>query len=517
MSRINKDLTSYLLSLPERAVRSASALAGGLLREIGEVTLPDGIRQSRLYTNLVEMTLRFMIEQVGEVEGVYPDEDKLNEQFLVRKTAGNGLEMIGILAFRASPVWVLAVLADVTGAGRSLLGDITKSLKDKGLLDPDRRFSTVDQMLDGLEQSASKSAETINAPPLDVAGLRKEWSNLKTELRKLPPKNLPSIESVTGSWDAIVREARRQNRSTFEMSSVMALSAVGTLPEKAYWLSRSAKLAVEWTGQMFAGPLLEHYGTTLAEIRDVGFLNYWTRQFRPYLQTAASQFSPGRGSLTERLLGKSKIDPRRSYNQPREESSVNADRLSDQIRFILEIDKLKGVLRRSYLVGVDRRENSAEHSWHLAMMAMTLVEHSNEPVDIDRVIKMTLIHDIVEVDAGDTYCYDTAGWAKKEEKERAAADRLFGLLPSDQGLELRTFWEEFETRQTPDAKFAAALDRLMPLMHNYHTKGRAWIEHGIRRSQVIERNSPMAEGSAKLWEMAEQLIDDAVEKGYLLP
>ncbi len=299
------DLASYLLSLPERVVRSASALAGGLLREIGEVTLPEGVRQSRLYTNLVEMTLRFMIEQVGEVEGVYPDEDKLNEQFLIRKTAGGGLEMIGILAFRASPVWILAALADVTGAGRNLLGDITKSLKDEGLLDPNTEFSTVDQMLDGLEQSAGKVAETINAPPLDVAGLREEWSSLKTKLRKLPPKSLPSIDSVTGTWNAITREARRQNRSTFEMSSVMALTAVGTLPEKVYWLSRSAKLAGERTGQMFAGPLLEHYGATLAEIRDIGFLKYWTRQFRPYLQTAASQFSPGRGSLTERLLGKS--------------------------------------------------------------------------------------------------------------------------------------------------------------------------------------------------------------------
>ncbi len=196
---------------------------------------------------------------------------------------------------------------------------------------------------------------------------------------------------------------------------------------------------------------------------------------------------------------------------------MDTDRLSDQIRFILEIDKLKGVLRRSYLVGVDRKENSAEHSWHLAMMAMALVEHANEPVALARVIKMVLIHDIVEVDAGDTYCYDTEGSAEKEEKERGAAERLFGLLPPDQGSELRALWEEFEARQTPDAKFAAALDRLMPLMHNYHTQGRAWLEHGIHRTQVIERNSPIGEGSTKLWEIAESLIDDAVEKGYLLP
>ena len=299
-----KEHAPYLLSLPERILRSASAVAGGLLREIGEVTLPEGVRGSRLYANLVDVTLRFLIEQVGEVEGVYPNEDELNENFLIRKTAGGGIEMIGILAFRASPVWVLAALADVTGAGRSLLVDITESLKEQGLLDAATDFSTVDQMLDGLEHSAEKAAETINTPPLDVPGLRKEWISLKAELAKLPPKNLPSMGALTGTWDDIKRESHAQNRSVFEISSVMALSAVGALPEQVYWLSRSVKLAGERTGQMFAGPLLEHYRNTLSEISDVGFLRYWTKQFRPYLQTAASQFSPERSSLTERLLGK---------------------------------------------------------------------------------------------------------------------------------------------------------------------------------------------------------------------
>ncbi len=153
---------------------------------------------------------------------------------------------------------------------------------------------------------------------------------------------------------------------------------------------------------------------------------------------------------------------------------MDTHRLSDQIRFILEIDKLKGVIRRSYLVGVERKENSAEHSWHLAVMAMTLEEHANECSRHRPGHPDGALHDVVEIDAGDVYCYDTAAWAEKEEKERAAADRLFGLLPSDQGREFRALWEEFEARQSPDAKFAAALDRLMPLMHNYHTNGRAW-------------------------------------------
>ncbi len=299
---VKSELTPYLLSLPERVLRSASALAGGLLHEIGSVTLPEAVRKSRLYVNVVEMTLRFMIEQVGEVEGVFPTEEKLNRDFLVRRTAGSGLEMIGLLAFRASPVWVLAALADVTGAGRQLLGDITASLKEEGLIQPDTDVQTMDQMLDGLENSAGLAANTINAPPLDIAGLRQEWASLKTELAKVPPRELPSADVVTGTWRSIKQEARAQGRSTFEMSSVMALSAVGTLPETVYRLSRSALVAGETTGQMFAGPLLEHYRQTLVDIREVGFFKYWTRQFRPYLHTAAAQFSPDRGSLTERVL-----------------------------------------------------------------------------------------------------------------------------------------------------------------------------------------------------------------------
>jgi hypothetical protein len=299
-----KEHAPYLLSLPERILRSASAVAGGLLREIGEVTLPDGVRETRLYTHLVDATLRFLIEQVGEVEGVYPAEGRLNENFLLRKTAGGGIEMIGILAFTASPVWVLAALADATGAGRNLMIDITKSLKEQGLLDSKTNFSTVDQMLDGLEQTAGRAADNINTPPLDVAGLREEWTSLKAELAKLPPKSLPSTRAISCTWADIKHESRAQNRSVFEISSVMALSAVGKLPETVYWLSRSARLAGERTGQMFSEPLLEHYRETLSEISDLGFLSYWTTQFRPYLRTAASQFSPRRGSLTERLLGK---------------------------------------------------------------------------------------------------------------------------------------------------------------------------------------------------------------------
>ncbi len=197
--------------------------------------------------------------------------------------------------------------------------------------------------------------------------------------------------------------------------------------------------------------------------------------------------------------------------------TMTSARLHDQIGFILEIDKLKGILRRSYLVDGSRRENSAEHSWHVAVMAVVLAEHANEPVDVGRVVKMLRVHDIVEVDAGDTFVYDTAAAGAKIERERRAAERLFGLLPGAQGEELRSLWEEFEAAGTPEARFAAALDRLMPVLHNVHTRGRSWREHGVTADRVIGRNVRISEGSRELWEYARGLIEKAVESGHLFP
>jgi putative hydrolase of HD superfamily len=191
------------------------------------------------------------------------------------------------------------------------------------------------------------------------------------------------------------------------------------------------------------------------------------------------------------------------------------DRFDRQIEFILEIDKLKSIVRRTYLLNTDRAENTAEHSWHLAIMAVLLAEHANEPVDVARVVKMVLIHDIVEIDAGDTYFYDSDAELDKHERECAAADRLFGILPSDQATELRELWEEFEAGKTAEARFALALDRFIPQLHNYHTRGRSWIEHGITVDRVLERNASIAEGSQRLWERARSLLDDAVAKGFL--
>src|SRR5690349_10980120 len=216
MGRSMPMLSQYLLSLPERVLRSVSALAAGLVREIGNVTLPKAVRRTRLYQNMVETTLRFLIEQVGEVEGAYPPEGKLSENFLLQRIVGDGIDFAGLLAFHASPVWVLAALADLSGAGRQLMDEITSSLKQEGLLDPHRSFEDVDQVLDGLAQTSGQMAASLRFPPLDIAGLRKEWSALKQAASAIPRPSLPSPELVRSQWEALKTEAEQEHRSIFE-------------------------------------------------------------------------------------------------------------------------------------------------------------------------------------------------------------------------------------------------------------------------------------------------------------
>jgi hypothetical protein len=295
-------LKAYLLSLPERIVRSAVGLGAGVARELGEVGLPSGIRRSQLYQNLVDTTLRYLIEQVGGVEGVYSVEETLPDNFLARRTAGNAVEVLGIVAFRASPVWVLAALADLCGMGRHLIPEIADALKAQGLLDEDAQFTSVDQMLDGLERTSSRLAATINTPPLDVAGLRKDWEAIREEARGLPPASLPSQETITRVWAQLKTESARQDRSVFETSSMMAMAAVRALPEGIRWLSASARVGATRTGHIVAAALLDHYTETLREIQQVGYLAYAGRQFQPYVRAAVGQFSPKRRTLTQRLL-----------------------------------------------------------------------------------------------------------------------------------------------------------------------------------------------------------------------
>lgn len=292
----------YALSLPERILRSASAVSAGVVREIAEVALPIGIRRGRLYRTLVDASLRFLIEDIGRVEGTYPPADKLARDFLVRRTVGNGIDVMGVLAFHASPVWVLAALADVCGAGRELIPEIARSLKDEGLLAPGDSFATMEQVLAGLERTSAQLADTMNTPPLDVAGLREEWSKVAAEARRLPAPKLPTRADITGVWAELRAAAAEQNRSVFEVSSLLAISAVGQLPRRARLLSRSATLAARKSGGAMSEALLEHYRATLARIREAGFLAYGTRQLSPYVRAALKGFSPKQPTHTERLV-----------------------------------------------------------------------------------------------------------------------------------------------------------------------------------------------------------------------
>ena len=193
------------------------------------------------------------------------------------------------------------------------------------------------------------------------------------------------------------------------------------------------------------------------------------------------------------------------------------DRFSQQIKFILELDKLKNVYRQTLVLHEDRQENDAEHSFHLAVMACILAEHAREKVDVLHVMKMVLMHDVVEIDAGDTYCYDEAGNQTKAERERKSADRIFALLPEDQCREYRGLWEEFEARETPEAKFANALDRIHPMLLNYIKGGISWKKHGIHAEQVEKRNCGVtADGSERIGEFAKEIIETAKAEGMLL-
>ena len=192
------------------------------------------------------------------------------------------------------------------------------------------------------------------------------------------------------------------------------------------------------------------------------------------------------------------------------------DRFRQQIEFILEVDKLKNVLRKTILMDRSRRENSAEHSWHIALSVLILSEYAKDSdVDLFQVMKILLVHDLIEIDAGDTYCYDDQGRKDQTRREKKAADRIFNLLPADQARTLRELWDEFEERKTPESRFANALDRLQPFLHNYFTEGQIWQENKIKRVQVKSRMDPVDDGAPVLWNYVSSLIDDGVKKGFL--
>ena len=192
------------------------------------------------------------------------------------------------------------------------------------------------------------------------------------------------------------------------------------------------------------------------------------------------------------------------------------ERLKKQMEFIIEVDKAKKIIRQTYLADASRKEDDAEHSWHLALMAVLLKEYANEEVDLAKVVPMVLIHDLVEIDARDTYAYDEAGEATNRVRETKAADRIFGLLPEDQGSWFRTLWEEFEAYETAEAKFAHVLDNCQPLLLNDASDGRSWAEHGVKKSQIYKRNEHTGEGSREIWEYMKELVDKHIRLGHVI-
>ena len=195
---------------------------------------------------------------------------------------------------------------------------------------------------------------------------------------------------------------------------------------------------------------------------------------------------------------------------------MDMERLQKQMDFIVEVDKVKNIFRQTYLADANRKENDAEHSWHLALMAVILKEYCREEADLSRVIPMVLIHDLVEIDAGDTYAYDDAGSVTKRAREEKAADRIFGLLPGDQGAYFRGLWEEFEAYETPDAKFAHLLDNCQPLLLNDASNGRSWVEHQVKKSQIYKRNEHIPETSGEVWEYMKALIEKHIQEGHVI-
>lgn len=188
-------------------------------------------------------------------------------------------------------------------------------------------------------------------------------------------------------------------------------------------------------------------------------------------------------------------------------------RLEQQIQFLVEIDNVKNIFRQTYLADGKRKENDAEHSWHIALMAFILKEYVKEPVDVMKVMLMVLIHDLVEIDAGDTYAYDSVGAVDKREREEKAADRIFGLLPKDQGSYFRELWEEFEAYETADAKYAHLLDNFQPILLNDASGGKSWAEHGVKKSQIYKRNEKVEETSDAVWQKIQDIVQKNIDLG----
>jgi hypothetical protein len=296
----------YVLSLPERTVRALSALSGGLLREMSFLVLPDPVRQAALYRATAGVGLRFMTEQLGDVRGIYSPKDAVARRFVRRYAVGSSIEIASIAAIFLSPVWVLAALGDATRAGKTLFSRIGEALKAEGLVEPsaDAHFETMAQLLDGLERTSTHLALTVNMPPLDVAGLRREWEQFRKNLATLPSAHLPTAADVERAWNNLETVSRDLQRSVFSVSAAMGMSALQAVPGHLQWLSRSVLVAARTTGMVVGGVFLEHYSSASKELSKTGFAAYCAKHSRPYLVAAIRNFLPEKRSWTERLLAR---------------------------------------------------------------------------------------------------------------------------------------------------------------------------------------------------------------------
>jgi hypothetical protein len=294
----------YAASLPERTVRSLAALGAGALREASELALPASVRNSALYRATAGVGLRFFIEHVGEVRGIYPRQDPSAHKFVRRYAVGTSIELLSIANLLVSPVWVLAALGDATRVGKTVFLQIGDALKAEGLLEPNTHLETMDQLLDGLERTSTHLALTINMPPLDAPGLRREWNQFRKNLAALPQTQLPTAKDVESAWNRLRATSRNLNRSVFSVSAAMGDSAIRSVPEQMQRLSRSAAVAARTTGLVVGGVFLDHYAAASKDLKARGFAAYSLQHSRPYLVAAVRNLLPEKQSYTERFLSK---------------------------------------------------------------------------------------------------------------------------------------------------------------------------------------------------------------------
>jgi hypothetical protein len=294
----------YVLSLPERTLRSVGALGGGLLREVSDLVLPATVRDAALYRATAGIGLRFLIQQVGNVAGIYPNSDSLSRRFVLRYATGMSIEMASALTVFVSPVWVLAALGDATRMAKTLFAEIGESLQHEGLLDPNDRFETMAQLLDGVERTSTHLALTVNMPPLDISGLRAEWEQFRANLATLPTAHLPNPATIEQAWMDLRSTSKASHQSVLDVSTAMALSARRSVPRHLQRLSQAAAIAARTTGMVVGGVFLEHYAAASKQIAATGFGPYWARHSRPYLVAVIGNFLPEKRTWLERQLTK---------------------------------------------------------------------------------------------------------------------------------------------------------------------------------------------------------------------